>query len=77
MDEIKAAAPDSKGRLDFLKLDLADLPSIKKTVDDFLSREQKLHVLTNNAGIMIPPAGSVDTTVRSASEHMREMKIKI
>ena len=63
IDEIKAAAPDSKGRLEFLKLDLADLPSIKQSVEDFLSREKSLHVLTNNAGVMIPPEGSKDSTV--------------
>lgn len=64
IDAIKTAVPDSKGRLEFLKLDLADLPSIKQSVDDFLSREEKLHVLTNNAGVMIPPEGSKDSTVR-------------
>ena len=63
MDEIKAAVTESKGKLEFLKLDLADLPSIKQSAEDFLSRENSLHVLTNNAGVMIPPVGSKDSLV--------------
>lgn len=58
IDEIKQAHPSSDGRLEFLKVDLADLSSIKPSVDDFLKREQRLDVLTNNAGVMIPPEGS-------------------
>jgi retinol dehydrogenase 12 len=56
--EIKQAFPSSDGKLEFLHLDLADLPSIKASADDFLKREQRLDVLTNNAGVMVPPAGS-------------------
>lgn len=59
IDEIKKAYPSSAGRLEFLKVDLADLPSIKGSVEDFMSREQRLDVLTNNAGVMTPPKGSV------------------
>lgn len=44
--------------MEFLKLDLADLPTIKGSVEDFMSREQRLDVLTNNAGVMTPPVGS-------------------
>jgi retinol dehydrogenase 12 len=32
----------------FLKLDLADLPSIKATVEEFTSKESRLHTLYNN-----------------------------
>ncbi|KZT27891.1 NAD(P)-binding protein [Neolentinus lepideus HHB14362 ss-1] len=39
----------------FLKLDLADLPSIKAAAEEFKSKETQLHVLFNNAGVMIPP----------------------
>ena len=56
---VKAAYPNSKGRLEFLQLDLADLSTIKQSANDFLSRESRLDVLTNNAGVMDPPAGSV------------------
>ncbi|KAI2626761.1 short-chain dehydrogenase [Hypoxylon sp. NC1633] len=50
--------PSSSGKLEFLHLDLSDLTTIKKTVDTFLAKEQRLHVLFNNAAVMIPPKGS-------------------
>ena len=56
---IKGSLPKSKGSLTFLKLDLADLSTIRKSANEFLSKESKLHVLLNNAGVMIPPVGSV------------------
>lgn len=59
MKEIKEFAPSSDGRLEFLHLDLSDLPSIKNSAEDFMKREQRLDVLTNNAGVMTPPKGSV------------------
>ncbi|KAF2674991.1 NAD(P)-binding protein [Microthyrium microscopicum] len=55
-----AKAPkDSTGRLEFLQLDLSDLSSIKSSAATFLSKESKLDVLFNNAGISQPPAGLV------------------
>ncbi|KAF7369179.1 NAD(P)-binding protein [Mycena venus] len=39
----------------FLKLDLADLASVKNAAAEFLSKEKELHVLYNNGGIMVPP----------------------
>ncbi|KAF7369180.1 hypothetical protein MVEN_00245200 [Mycena venus] len=39
----------------FLELDLANLSSIKAASEKFLSQETKLHILYNNAGIMVPP----------------------
>ncbi|RYP45874.1 hypothetical protein DL768_007831 [Monosporascus sp. mg162] len=50
--DIKKAVPSSKGAMTFLHLDLADLTSIKGTVERFLATEDKLHVLFNNAGVM-------------------------
>jgi retinol dehydrogenase-12 len=38
----------------FLRLDLSDLTTIKASVQEFLSKENKLHVLFNNAGVMAP-----------------------
>ena len=58
INEIKAAFPQSKGELVFLKLDLDDLTTIKKSAEDFLAKEDRLDVLWNNAGVMFPPQGS-------------------
>lgn len=59
IESIKASCPSSEGTLTFLKLDLADLTTIKASAEEFLSKESKLHVLFNNAGVMRPPRGSV------------------
>jgi retinol dehydrogenase 12 len=59
MEEIKAAAPNSKGELIYQHLDLSDLESIKVTAEQFLRKEQQLHVLINNAGVGYPDKGSV------------------
>lgn len=56
---IKEAHPSADGRLEFLHVDLADLSSIKESVSTFTKREQRLDVLTNNAGVMTPPPGSL------------------
>ena len=34
------------------------MATIKKSAEEFLSKEKKLDVLWNNAGVMIPPQGS-------------------
>ncbi|KAG1751095.1 hypothetical protein EDB19DRAFT_1675262 [Suillus lakei] len=39
----------------FLKLDLADLKSVKASAEEYLSKETKLDVLYNSAGVMFPP----------------------
>ncbi len=55
---IQAAFPNSKGQLVYLHLDLADLTTVKASAEEFLAKEQKLDVLWNNAGVMVPPQGS-------------------
>lgn len=62
---LRADCPSSVGRVEFLPLDLADLSSIKVSADLFKSKEDRLHVLTNNAGVMRPPVGSKTKQVRS------------
>jgi retinol dehydrogenase 12 len=57
---LKEQFPSSKGRLEFLHLDLADQSTIKASAEAFMSKESRLDTLTNNAGVMNPPAGSVD-----------------
>ncbi|KAI0886571.1 uncharacterized protein GGS22DRAFT_186640 [Annulohypoxylon maeteangense] len=54
IESIKAAAPYSSGDLRFIRLDLADLTTIKSSADQFLQKEEKLHVLFNNAGVGYP-----------------------
>ncbi|KAI0644742.1 NAD-P-binding protein [Trametes meyenii] len=39
----------------FLKMDLADLKSVKAAAQEFMSKETKLHVLYNSGGVMFPP----------------------
>lgn len=48
-----------------LNLDLADLKSIPKAAQEFLSKEDRLDVLVHNAGLMTPPAGSKTELVSS------------
>ncbi|TFY70809.1 hypothetical protein EVG20_g2190 [Dentipellis fragilis] len=43
----------------FLQLDLSDLKSIKESARVFLEQEDQLHVLINNAGVMIPPVDQI------------------
>lgn len=59
MATIRRRHPCSSGQILFLHLDLADLSTIRRSVDEFLSRESRLDVLWNNAGVMWPPQGSV------------------
>jgi retinol dehydrogenase-12 len=58
IQSLKTAYPKSKGEMVFLKLDLDDLRTIKASVEEFLSKEERLDVLWNNAGVMVPPQGS-------------------
>jgi retinol dehydrogenase-12 len=55
IQKLKTALPSSKGRLEFLKLDLSDLSSIKPTAETFMRNEARLDILVNNAGVNSPP----------------------
>ncbi|KAH8981078.1 NAD(P)-binding protein [Lactarius akahatsu] len=43
----------------FLQLDLSDISAVRKSAQEFLSKESQLHVLINNAGVMVPPKEQV------------------
>lgn len=45
----KLVQETGKTDLHFLKLDLADIPSIRRATKEFLSKEQRLDILFNNA----------------------------
>lgn len=55
IDNLKASG--GKGKLETAELYLEDLHSIKKFTEQFVRTHNKLDVLINNAGIMIPPLG--------------------
>lgn len=40
-----------------MRLDLADLTSVRDFVEEFKKRYDSLHILINNAGVMVPPYG--------------------
>ncbi len=66
--KIKACPMISSGELDFLLLSLEDLTTIKPAVETFMAKESRLDVLFNNAGVSLPPRGSV-----SAQGHELQM----
>ena len=57
--QIKATPTASPGEIIFLRLSLDDLTTIKPAVESFTSIESRLDVLFNNAGVSLPPRGSV------------------
>ncbi|MBD3351347.1 MAG: SDR family NAD(P)-dependent oxidoreductase [Candidatus Lokiarchaeota archaeon] len=46
--------------LKIIQLDLGSLSSIRKFGEDFTERFQELHILCNNAGVMMPPYQKTD-----------------
>ncbi|KAG9410104.1 hypothetical protein AC1031_018138 [Aphanomyces cochlioides] len=54
IESIKPLVPDAS-KLEFIRLDLLNLKSIYEFADAFKARNLALHILVNNAGVMIPP----------------------
>ncbi|KAF3360644.1 Histone H2A [Verticillium dahliae VDG1] len=57
IDEIRKTVPNA-APISFLSLDLTSFDSIKKAAAEFLSKEDRLDILINNAGIMATPNGT-------------------
>ncbi|KAK8055585.1 short-chain dehydrogenase [Apiospora rasikravindrae] len=60
--DIKEAVPQSQGELLFVALDLNDLQHVKAAAEHIAMREQRIHVLFNNAGVML--LGEPERTVQ-------------
>lgn len=58
ISQIHTTHPTSTGKLESIIVDFNDLTTIKLAAEEFLRKEQRLDVLWNNAGIMIPAKGS-------------------
>lgn len=55
IDEIKAETGNEN--VEFIRLDLLSLASVTKFAEEFKARHSQLHILLNNAGVMICPFG--------------------
>jgi NAD(P)-dependent dehydrogenase (short-subunit alcohol dehydrogenase family) len=78
-NEVKAASvlaglwkeiPDA--RLEFHHLDVSSLVSVRSFADRYLERDEPLHVLINNAGIMMVPYGRTtdDNELQFGTNHL-------
>lgn len=52
--ELKAST--GKDKIFWLKLDLADLPSVRHAAEEFMEKEPELHVVFNNGYVMVTAA---------------------
>ena len=57
-EQIRALHPS--GQVVVMQLDLADLNSVRRFAENFLTKYDRLDLLINNAGIMIPPFGTTE-----------------
>lgn len=64
IEDIKREVPTSTGSLVFLNLDLNDLSIVKRAAKSFLDQGTKLHVLFNNAGVMVSKAEPIPRTAQ-------------
>lgn len=69
IEVIQKASPASKGSLLFIACDLTDLPKVKSAADAFLTREKRLDVLFNNAGVMVGPSDPSARIPLTAQSH--------
>jgi NAD(P)-dependent dehydrogenase (short-subunit alcohol dehydrogenase family) len=53
--KLKITKENSKAEIEVMRLDLADLSSVKSFSDELKQKYDQLDILINNAGVMIPP----------------------
>ncbi len=53
LKQIHDEKPDAKAEI--MQIDLADLVSIRRFTDEFIGKHERLDILINNAGLMMPP----------------------
>ncbi|KAK1700896.1 hypothetical protein BDP55DRAFT_699537 [Colletotrichum godetiae] len=70
IDEIKAAHSGSSGDMIFLKCELDDLATIIATVQESLSRENRLDVLWNNAGSETVQGYELQLRINNIARHL-------
>jgi NAD(P)-dependent dehydrogenase (short-subunit alcohol dehydrogenase family) len=58
MQKIRERTPDAK--LEFIELDLASLASVERFAEAFRASQDRLDLMINNAGVMIPPFGTTE-----------------
>jgi NAD(P)-dependent dehydrogenase (short-subunit alcohol dehydrogenase family) len=51
---------DMRGSVEIMELDLASLASVRRFVEAFLAKYDRLDGLVNNAGVMYPPEGKTE-----------------
>jgi NAD(P)-dependent dehydrogenase (short-subunit alcohol dehydrogenase family) len=54
---LRAGLPAGSGALEVMKLDLANLASVRAFAGELAARHPRLHLLINNAGVMATPLG--------------------
>jgi retinol dehydrogenase 12 len=70
IETIKGREPKSKGMLEFLSLDLANLTTIKASAGEFLAKEKRLDVLVNNAGVLLSRTAEISRTPQGYEIHL-------
>lgn len=59
-ERIRVSAPESGGQVEFARLNLSNLGDVEEFCTWAKGRLNRLDLLINNAGVMVPPAGLTD-----------------